>query len=104
MEGAGVIQLVLNTIVLASFYALFAVGLALVFGAMKIINFAHGELYMIGGYSLWVFVKAFQSTLPPAVFFFLALVAGALFVGGIGVLVERSDPCEGPHLPASWHP
>jgi branched-subunit amino acid ABC-type transport system permease component len=39
---------------ISSFYALIAVGLSLVFGVMHIVNFAHGEFYMIGAYTVWV--------------------------------------------------
>ena len=41
---------VLNGLVLSVFYALAALGLAIIFGVLKIVNFAHGELYMIGGF------------------------------------------------------
>jgi branched-chain amino acid transport system permease protein len=82
-------QLLINTIVLSSFYALFTVGLALVFGTMKMVNFAHGELYMLGGYTLWTLITIFQRSLPLPVSFFLALLIGPLVIGGIGVVIER---------------
>lgn len=90
MEGIHLIQLLINTIVLSSFYILFAVGLALIFGAMKIINFAHGELYMIGGYVLWTFLSGFQESLSLPVLFIIALLVGPVIVGGFGVVIERS--------------
>lgn len=46
------VQLVIDTISLGALYALLALGIALIFGIMNLINFAHGELVMIGGYSL----------------------------------------------------
>ena len=46
------LQLVLNGLMLGLLYALIAVGLALIFGVLEIINFAHGELLMLGGYAM----------------------------------------------------
>ena len=46
-------DIVLNGLVLGSLYVLIAIGLTLVFGVMGIINFAHGELYMLGAFMLW---------------------------------------------------
>jgi branched-chain amino acid transport system permease protein len=48
-----IIQLSLDAVTLASLYALVALGIALIFGVMRLINFAHGELIMLGGYTLW---------------------------------------------------
>jgi len=50
MESA--IQLVVDAVSLGALYALLALGIALIFGIMNLINFAHGELIMIGGYAL----------------------------------------------------
>ena len=89
MSGADLVQLLINVVNLSSFYVLFAVGLALVFGVMKVINFAHGELYMLGGYAVWVIMTVFGDSLSLPVVFILALVVGPLIVGGIGLLIER---------------
>jgi branched-chain amino acid transport system permease protein len=82
-------QVIINIIALSSFYLLFSVGLALVFGVMRVINFAHGELYMLGGYMLWVILTLFTGLLPGSVIFALALILGPLIVFWIGVLLER---------------
>jgi branched-chain amino acid transport system permease protein len=47
-----VIQNVIDAVSFGSLYALFALGIALIFGIMNLINFAHGELIMVGGYAL----------------------------------------------------
>ena len=47
-------QLLLNGLMLGLIYALIAVGLALIFGVLKVINFAHGELLMLGAYAMAV--------------------------------------------------
>ena len=50
--SALLIQTVFNAAYAASYMALIAVGLVLIFGVMGVINFAHGELYMIGAYAV----------------------------------------------------
>ena len=45
-------QTILNATYAASYMALVAVGLVLIFGVMGVINFAHGELYMLGAYAV----------------------------------------------------
>ncbi len=82
MSGSEFAQQLINALGLGSVYALIAVGLAMVFGILRLINFAHGEVLMLGGYA--------------AVFFVLAgwpfpLAAGLTVVATviIGVLMER---------------
>jgi branched-chain amino acid transport system permease protein len=52
VDAAYIAQLTVNGIILGLLYALIAVGLALIFGVLEIINFAHGELLMIGAYAM----------------------------------------------------
>jgi branched-chain amino acid transport system permease protein len=78
------LQTSVNAIYAASFMALIAVGLVMIFGVMGIINFAHGELYMLGAYVV-VFLYA-DNRLP----FFLAVAAGLIFVGLVGIAMERA--------------
>ncbi len=74
-------QLLAAALVLAAFYALIAIGLNLVYGAMRLLNVAHGELVMLGGYiAYWGFARWGISPLISAVF---AVAAGAL----LGVLL-----------------
>ena len=89
MGGASLVQLLINITVLSSFNILFAVGLALVFGVMKVVNFAHGELYMLGAYAIWVSITYLRSNLPLPFLFLMAIVIGPLLVGGIGIIIER---------------
>ena len=77
------LQTIVNATYAASYLALVAVGLALIFGVMGVINFAHGELYMLGAYSV-VYLYAEQE-LP----FFLAVAIGLIFLGMLGVAMER---------------
>ncbi|MDH3691215.1 MAG: branched-chain amino acid ABC transporter permease [Gammaproteobacteria bacterium] len=78
------LQTAVNATYAASFMALIAVGLVLIFGVMGVVNFAHGELYMLGAYAV-VYVFADQH-LP----FFLAVAAGLIVVGILGLLMERA--------------
>ena len=74
---------VLNGLILSVFYALAALGLALIFGVLKIVNFAHGELYMIGGFAYYGVASLLG--LPPTV----AVLAAFAFLFALGVLIER---------------
>lgn len=73
-------QLLASVLVLASLYALVAIGLNLVYGTMRLLNVAHGELVMLGGYvAYWCFVRFGISPLVSAfVAMALAALAGAL--------------------------
>ena len=76
------LQTCINAIVSSSFIALFVVGLVLIFGVMKVVNFAQGELYMAGAYT--VFFLYAQNDLP----FFVAVILAVLLVVAIGLLME----------------
>jgi branched-chain amino acid transport system permease protein len=76
------LQTIVNATYAASYMALIAVGLVLIFGVMGVINFAHGELYMAGAYTV---VALYAGLGIP---FFVAVVAGLVFVGLLGVLME----------------
>ena len=77
------IQTIVNGFIQSGFYALAAIGLVLVFGVMRVVNFAHGELVMIGAYTIW-FVHA-QNGMP----YLFTVVLAILLVMGIGLLMER---------------
>ncbi len=77
-------QTAVNATYAASYMALIAVGLVMIFGVMGVINFAHGELYMVGAYCV-VFLYA-QENFP----FLLAVAAGLVFVGIVGIVMERT--------------
>ncbi len=74
----------LNAIYAASYMSLVAVGLVLIFGVMGVINFAHGELYMLGAYAVVGLYADFQ--MP----FLFAVAAGLVFVGVVGLGMERA--------------
>jgi len=78
------LQLVANGLVNGSFYALSAIGLTLVFGLMRVVNFAHGDLYMVGGLLGWSF------TVHMGLGFFPSLALVIVTMGAIGWLIERA--------------
>ena len=83
MDAAVFLQTCLNAVYASSYLALVAVGLVLIFGVMRVINFAHGELYMAGAYALfWVF---YQKELP----FFLGVATAIVAVALVGLVMER---------------
>jgi branched-chain amino acid transport system permease protein len=76
-------QLMLG-LVNGSFYAMLSLGLAVIFGLLGIVNFAHGALYMIGAYVAFVLLDKF------GINYWFALVVSPLAVGALGVVIERT--------------
>ena len=76
-------QLLLG-LVNGSFYAMLSLGLAVIFGLLGIVNFAHGALYMMGAYAAWIGMDSF------GINYWLSLLLAPLVVGAIGVAIERS--------------
>jgi len=66
-----------------SFYAILSLGLAVIFGLLNIINFAHGAQYMMGAFSAWIAMRFF------GVNYWWALLLAPLVVGATGILIER---------------
>ena len=77
-------------LILFSVYVLMALGLAIIFGQMGVINMAHGEFMILGAYVTWLTSNFFQSYLPSlfAGYFFLAMVLAFIAAGALGMLVE----------------
>jgi len=76
-------QLLLG-LVNGSFYAMLSLGLAVIFGLLGIVNFAHGALYMIGAYVAYVALDRF------GINYWFALVIAPVLVGALGVVIERT--------------
>ena len=75
-------QLMLG-LVNGAFYALLSLGLAVIFGLLDIVNFAHGALYMLGAFAAWLLLDRFELG------YWTALVLAPLLVGALGVVIER---------------
>jgi branched-chain amino acid transport system permease protein len=78
-----VLQTLINGIQLSTFYAMVAVGLSLIFGVAGIANLAHGELYMLGAYVVWL------SYGLKGLNFIAAVLLAMLLIGGLGIVIER---------------
>ncbi len=78
-----ILQSIVNGLIQGGFFALFAVGLVLIFGVMSVVNFAHGELVMIGAYTIWLLHA--QNGLA----FIPAIGVAIIVVTIIGLLMER---------------
>ena len=76
-------QLLLG-LVNGSFYAMLSLGLAVIFGLLGIVNFAHGALYMMGAYVAWLGMEKF------GINYWWSLLIAPLVVGAIGVVIERT--------------
>jgi branched-chain amino acid transport system permease protein len=87
------VQLAVNGLTLGSVYALIALGYSLVYGVLKLLNFAHGEVYMIGAFlgygTLHMLGGAADPALPVAVLIPVLMVVAALGSGLVGVAIER---------------
>ena len=82
-----------NGLTVSSQYLLIAIGLAITFGVMGIINLAHGEFMMLGCYVALMVQRLFASCFSESVlglYFILALPLSFLFTAGVGYLLERS--------------
>jgi branched-chain amino acid transport system permease protein len=75
-------QLLLG-LVNGAFYALLSLGLAVIFGLLGIVNFAHGALYMLGAFAAWIMLDQF------GISYWWALLLAPLSVGLLGVVIER---------------
>jgi len=75
-------QLLLG-LVNGAFYAMLSLGLAVIFGLLGVVNFAHGALYMLGAFAAWFLLEKL------GINYWFALVLGPLAVGVLGVIVER---------------
>lgn len=83
MNGTYLLQQLVNGLAIGSLYALLAVGLSMVYGILRLINFAHGELMMVAAMASATFLAGLR-VWPP-----LLLVGGMLLGGVLGVVVER---------------
>ncbi len=76
------LQHLLNAVMLGGTYALLGIGLTLIFGIMRVVNFAHGELYAFGAYTVYLVVAAL------GINFFLGLVVAIIAGALLGAVIE----------------
>lgn len=78
-----ILQQVVNGIILGSVYALIAVGLSLIFGVCRIIQWAHGEVYMLGAY------MGYMLFITLGIPYFISLILTIILTAILGMLIER---------------
>lgn len=85
--GPHLLLAILEGLVSSAVLALTALGLSLVFGVMRVVNIAHGELFMLGAVLAWAITNAIGGS--PALGFLAALVIAPLIVGAVALVAER---------------
>src|ERR1700735_5600682 len=76
-------QQLLIGLINGSFYALLSLGLAVIFGMLNIVNFAHGALYMVGAFTAYFLLNLLGLN------YWFALILSPLIVGAIGAVIEQ---------------
>lgn len=84
-------QQAVNALTIGSIYALIALGYTMVYGVLRMINFAHGEMFMLGAYAAFLVLSLMAGDVHAAgpLTLAAAFVVAVVAVGGAGVLIER---------------
>jgi len=84
------LQQVINGLSLGAIYALIALGYTMVYGVLRLINFAHGDVYMLGAFAGFYLANALGLDANPSVLWAIVVTMGAMAICAcIGVLIER---------------
>jgi branched-chain amino acid transport system permease protein len=85
------LQQLINGVAWGSIYALIALGYTMVYGVLRLINFAHGDVYMVGAMAGFYFTRWFGWGAEPSALHFLVILALSMVACGLlGFLIERS--------------
>ncbi len=86
-------QELVNGLTTGALYSLVALGFSMVYGVLKLLNFAHGDLYMVGAFIGYFVIQWFGGpsalTIPVPLLLVIMFVLAAVVVGGLGVAIER---------------
>jgi len=83
------LQQVINGLVLGSMYALVALGYTMVYGIIGLINFAHGEVLMVGALVSWTVIGLIQPFLPPWLVLLVALLVACVAAAALNYSIEK---------------
>ena len=84
------LQQIINGLVLGSMYALVALGYTMVYGIINLINFAHGEVLMVGALVSWTVIAALQDMgLPGWLVLLISLLVACVVAAALNVLIEK---------------
>jgi branched-chain amino acid transport system permease protein len=83
------LQQIINGLVLGSMYALVALGYTMVYGIIGLINFAHGEVLMVGALVSWTVIGILQPLLPPWLVLIIALLIACALAAALNYSIEK---------------
>lgn len=83
------LQQIINGLVLGSMYALVALGYTMVYGIIGLINFAHGEVLMVGALVSWTVIGLIQPLLPPWLVLLVALLVACVAAAALNFSIEK---------------
>ena len=83
------LQQLVNGLSLGSIYALIALGYTMVYGVLRLINFAHGDVYMVGAYVGYYLSRKLQGSEPSIVSALLVMLGSMIACAFLGILIER---------------
>ena len=83
------LQQIINGLVLGSMYALVALGYTMVYGIIDLINFAHGEVLMVGALVSWTVIGILQPLLPPWLVLVIALIIACALAAALNYSIEK---------------
>src|SRR5450631_277368 len=83
------LQQLVNGLSLGSIYALIALGYTMVYGVLRLINFAHGDVYMVGAYAGYFLSRKLQRSEPSLVSALLVMLGSMIACALLGILIER---------------
>jgi branched-chain amino acid transport system permease protein len=83
------LQQIINGLVLGSMYALVALGYTMVYGIIGLINFAHGEVLMVGALVSWTVIGILQPLLPPWLVLIIALIVACVLAAALNYSIEK---------------
>jgi branched-chain amino acid transport system permease protein len=86
------LQQIINGLVLGSMYALVALGYTMVYGIINLINFAHGEVLMVGALTSWAIIVGMQDAMPNApgwIILLIALVISCIVAAALNFAIEK---------------
>ncbi|HWS05125.1 MAG TPA: branched-chain amino acid ABC transporter permease [Burkholderiaceae bacterium] len=86
------LQQIINGLILGSMYALIALGYTMVYGIIQLINFAHGEVLMVGALTSWVIIGMMQEAMPGApgwIILLLATVIACVVAAALNFSIEK---------------
>ena len=87
--GEIILQQLVNGLILGSFYALVALGYSMVYGIIKLLNFAHGDIYMVGAFMCLTVFGFLSAIISGPIGIILAIMTAMLFCATLGFFVQR---------------